>query len=482
MCWKLRGIYYCKQAYLMINKEIKSCEMANYFEMSEEVKIANCDFHYTQNKEYPPKILDTGDQSVVSNLPQPWIHMCEKSQKPFASPYSMYRIRNHTELCECSVTVAYEYQINKVTLQCSSDDQPSDDFVTYIAHNQAILDVLKHSHDIDVSNQLGRQIGMLTEDIPQFNLPELQWYCVTDDDVPHVYNNALKVVDVELTKFLYDVAQGIDDYMYTNIAEWMIAQCQFWTYIKNSEWWQQVQFVSAILRALCWIVAILICCCYKCMIIATILGSQKLEDFDLIKTMPTKAHAAPTLPPHVEPILTLFPQESDHEDIPMNLQEIMSMFSVLIMVVLILVVIIVVLWKCFRFASNILRSCFPWFPYSAYHRGIAKANIFIEVTRVNGAKSTWAHFMQIQCHPMLLKRTGHLTSADITIVKHCCMTVIQINWQNMLIRDHMNTALHLPNLGRISCWSLSDLFEINSAEKYQIYILGRCSIKFMIFP
>ena len=44
MCWKLRGVYYCEQACLMINKEIKSCKAAIHFEMSEEVKIANCDF------------------------------------------------------------------------------------------------------------------------------------------------------------------------------------------------------------------------------------------------------------------------------------------------------------------------------------------------------------------------------------------------------------------------------------------------------
>ena len=37
----------------------------------------------------------------------------------------------------------------------------------------------------------------------------------------------------------------------------------------------------------------------------------------------------------------------------------------------------------------------------------------------------------------------------------------------------MNTALRLPNLGRVSCWSSSDLFEINSAEQYQIRILGQ---------
>ena len=128
---------------------------------------------------------------------------------------------------------------------------------------------------------------------------------------------------------------------------------------------------------------------------ATILGSQKLEDFDLIKTMPTKAHAVPTLPPHVELVLTLFLPEVDHEDVPMNPQQIMSMFSVLIIVVLILVVIMVFLWKRFRFASNILLSCFPWFPFSTYHRGIAKVNILVEVTRVYCSKSTWAHFMQV---------------------------------------------------------------------------------------
>ena len=129
---------------------------------------------------------------------------------------------------------AYEYQINNAHLQCSLDNQPCDDFVTYFVHNQAILDVLKHSYDIDVLNQFGRQIGMLTEDIPQFNLPELQWYRVTDDDVPHVYNNASNAVEVEL---LSNVAQGIDDYMYTNVAAWTIAQRQFWIYMKDAEWW-----------------------------------------------------------------------------------------------------------------------------------------------------------------------------------------------------------------------------------------------------
>ena len=68
----------------------------------------------------------------------------------------MYCIINHTELCECSLTAAYEYQINKVTLQCSTNEQPLEDLITYFAHNQAILDVLKHAHGIDISNQISK--------------------------------------------------------------------------------------------------------------------------------------------------------------------------------------------------------------------------------------------------------------------------------------------------------------------------------------
>ena len=44
---------------------------------------------------------------VLSNLPQPWILMCDKSQCPFTIPYSTYLMINHTDLCECSLTVAY---------------------------------------------------------------------------------------------------------------------------------------------------------------------------------------------------------------------------------------------------------------------------------------------------------------------------------------------------------------------------------------
>ena len=249
LCWKMRSTYYCEQAYLLISTEIKSCEAAIYFEMEAQVKIASCDFRYTKNKEYKPKILDTGDQFVLSNLPQPWILLCEKSQKPFVIPYSMYRIINHTELCECSLTAAYDYQINKAQLRCQEDEQQDSDFVTYFAHNQAIVDVLNYSFQVKIIDQLKDGMSTLTEDIPKLNLPELQWYTPTEAELQWVYDNTAPVVDVELSRFLEDIKDNIQDRRYTNIEEWVIAQQQFFIYMKEGEWWQRMQFVSAILGA-----------------------------------------------------------------------------------------------------------------------------------------------------------------------------------------------------------------------------------------
>ena len=50
---------------------------------------------------------------------------------------------------------------------------------------------------------------------------------------------------------------------------------------------------------------------------------------------------------------------------------------------------------------------------------------------------------------------------------------MQVNWNDVLIVDHMNQAIHLPSIGQVSFWSSSDLFEINNTEQYHIRTLGR---------
>ena len=119
-----------------------------------------------QNKPYMPQVIDTRKQFVLSNLPQPWILMCENSQSPFTIPYSTYRIINHTELCKCTLTAGYEYQVNKAQVECTNDESPDSDFITYFVHNQAIADVLSAQFQIDLPSELKEKAELLTENIP----------------------------------------------------------------------------------------------------------------------------------------------------------------------------------------------------------------------------------------------------------------------------------------------------------------------------
>ena len=191
-----------------------------------------------------------------------------------------------------------------------------------------------------------------------------------------------------------------------------------------------MQLVSAILGMLCWVSIFVICCRYKKTIIGTILASQQLDEWQIIKTVPIKAEAGPTLRPDVQPILMLFPlHETNGEDAPMSPQHIMSLAFILIVIIASLLVLVFAIWKKCRFTSSTLRTCFPVYPLSSYHRGICRAGIYVEVTNVANCKMMWTHFKQIAVHPTLLKHVRHLNSNNITIFKTCCFKSMRIDWE-----------------------------------------------------
>ena len=238
LCIKLRTVYYCEQVYLLKSKEIPSCHAAIYFDLPPEQKVSSGSFVYTQNKAYDPRIIDTGTQFVLLNLPQPWILVCESSQRPFTIPYSTYRIINHTELCECALSARYEYQINKAQVQCEDGVMADFDFVTYFVYNHAIIDVLNASFHVDLPTQLQDSLDKLTEDIPQYNLPDLQWFQTIENEMPNVYDSGMAVVQVDLIDMMHDVTADTKKHMYHSNKEFLMAQQKFKNYMKDAEWWQ----------------------------------------------------------------------------------------------------------------------------------------------------------------------------------------------------------------------------------------------------
>ena len=174
--------------------------------------------------------------------------------------------------------------------------------------------------------------------------------------------------------------------------------------MKDAEWWQRMQFISAILGMLCWVSIFVICCRYKKTILGTIVALQQLDEWQIVKMVPIKAEAGPTLRPDVQPILMLFPpHETNREDAPMSPQHIMSLAFILTVIIASLLALAFAIWKKCRFASLTLRTCFLIYLLSSYHRGICRVDIFVEVTNVANCKMMLAHFKQIAVQPTLLK-------------------------------------------------------------------------------
>ena len=180
---------------------------------------------------------------------------------------------------------------------------------------------------------------------------------------------------------------------------------------------------------LCWVSIFVICCRYKKTIIGTILASQQLDEWQIIKTVPIKAEAGPTLRPNVQLILMLFPLHENNGDVPMSPQNIMSLAFIIMVIIASVLAFVFAIWKKCRFASSTLCTCFPLYPLSSYHRGICRADIFVEVTNVANCKMMLAHFKQIAVYPTLLKCVGCLNANNITIYKTYCFKTMRIDWE-----------------------------------------------------
>ena len=98
--------------------------------------------------------------------------------------YSAYRILNRPESCKCSLT-AGNYLLSQTDTNCGDMPEARDGyFTTYYAFNKIILDIIIVKFDIQVDNRTITQSTLLHDDIPEYNLPTLEFVLspVNDDE------------------------------------------------------------------------------------------------------------------------------------------------------------------------------------------------------------------------------------------------------------------------------------------------------------
>ena len=104
LCAKIGYTYYCEYAHLLKKHTEHTCMSVIYHDQESEIKANQCKTILTFDNTLEPKILDTGNILILSNLQKPWTIACKDVSRVFEIKYSTYHILNKSELCECSLT------------------------------------------------------------------------------------------------------------------------------------------------------------------------------------------------------------------------------------------------------------------------------------------------------------------------------------------------------------------------------------------
>ena len=476
LCWKLGYTYYCENSYLLRDKTQHTCASSIFYNENEHAKIEHCKPKFVQNKHFEPKVLDAGEQIVLSNLPQPWVLICGQEHRPFPIQYSTYRIINRTELCECSLS-AGSYYLGPSLTNCHEMPEGTLDgiFDSYFVFNKIIFDILKDSFDILPSLNVQKKLSTLLEYVPQYEFDPLSWFQYSDTRNT-ILDQENSEITTELLGVLQHVVQDTPHQIYRNTMEWNLAQNDFQTFITEAEYWQRVEFISAMIGPLTLIIVVIALILHKKIVFSALLSANVFDEYEIVKTV-QKVHGAPTTPRAIFTIPPIIEQHANETTEP-DQKATISITAVL--VTLLIVALLFSIWRRYRYVSSMARTCFPLYPLSRIVRGTARTDIFVEITDLQTSQTMWAHFARVAVHPTLLTITGNLNSSDIQIMNLCCCKVMNVDWGNILMTDNKSRVIHLPARGAVSIWTTQELKSVEPTRPYTVKILGRVLDQIMI--
>ena len=146
-----------------------------YYDQERKIKVNQCKTILTFETTLESKILDAGNILILLNLQKPWTVACKDVSRVFEIEYSTYHILNRSELCECSLT-ASNYLYSQTDTNCGDMPEARDSyFTTYYAFNKIILDVITVKFNIQIDENTITQSALLHDDIPEYNLPTLEF-------------------------------------------------------------------------------------------------------------------------------------------------------------------------------------------------------------------------------------------------------------------------------------------------------------------
>ena len=474
-CLKIRAVYLCENSFLRVNVHADSCESAINYRKSASTIAKHCEITFIQNKKHPSRIIDIEDTLVLSNLPKPWILMCNGNRKVYNVTYSTYAIINRNEFCKCSLSAGYDYYLHKTMLSCDEEDMQysrvANIDIQYVP-NKAIFDIMEATFKYPIKESVRNSLRSISTKIPNYDLHNLNWY-----ETPTSVTDAVMQMDdehivVPLQKVLHKVLERSDERIYRMKQDMIDSAKSIRQHLADAAWWNKLEFVSSIAVWVFGALFILSICCFRRSVVSTILGAKVLEEVDMIKVVPgAKAATLPPIPdiPTRQPLdlptsFTWGHKEQDTIDaIKDAATKTLSPYQITMLALfvgLILYLVITRCWKHCRHTSFFYRSLFPMLVWSKFHRGSPTTEIVLKIREIGTNKVIWVWLTKVSEFPDDLAATGTLDKDLINITDACCVRIIHARWNDANIELYSLASKHyysLPTKGAVSFLSSSKL-------------------------
>ena len=489
-CLKIRAIYLCENSFLRVNVHADSCESAIYYRKSASTIAKHCEITFIQNKKHPSRIIDIEDILVLSNLPKPWILMCNGNRKVYNVTYSTYAIINRNEFCKCSLSAGYDYYLHKTMLSCDEENMQysrvANIDIQYVP-NKAIFDIMEATFKYPIKESVRNSLRSISTKIPNYDLHNLNWY-----ETPTSVTDAVMQMDdehivVPLQKVLHKVLERSDERIYRTKQDMIDSAKSIRQHLADAAWWNKLEFVSSIAVWVFGALFILSICCFRRSVVSTILGAKVLEEVDMIKVVPgAKAATLPPIPtiPTRQPLdlptgFTWGHREQDTIDaIKDAATKTLSPYQITMLALfagLILYLVITRCWKHCRHTSFFYRSLFPMLVWSKFHRGSPTTEIVLKIREIGTNKVIWVWLTKVSEFPDDLAATGTLDKDLINITDACCVRIIHARWNDANIELYSFASKHyysLPTKGAVSFLSSSKLKAIRHEYDYDIKLMA----------
>ena len=365
-----------------------------------------------------------------------------------------------------------------MNINCGNAQEARDGyFTTYYSFNKIVLDIITEKFNIQVDENTRNQAALLHDDIPQYDLPTIDFVDTTtdqDEDVSILEEDNLQIY-AHLDNILVHMIDKQQTAIFKSNQDFNKNKQKISQYIKYAENWQVASVMCSYTAMACDVLLIVA-------MIAFLLKYRKTMQAMLIAFLQTNTKNTAIQSVQADWIGRTYPplfmiNLPKEEEIIDDLREITTMeyvVQVIMIIVCIAIVLIIMYFCCMkcRHTHTLFKCCFPFLPISCVVRTSRCTDLFVEVTNVTKGNGIWAHFVSTGCFPTQIQLSRPIQKDDVQIETVCLFKQIRINWSNINVAGISRTMINMPDTAYVSIFMDNDLTHITE-DHFEIKLIAR---------